>query len=33
MVHHYFGIDLRIIWQIKETYLPELVKQLEQTEP
>ncbi len=28
IVHHYFGIDLGIIWQIKESYLPVLVKQL-----
>jgi len=31
IVHHYFGIDLGIIWQIKEVYLPELIQQLEQT--
>jgi uncharacterized protein with HEPN domain len=29
IVHHYFGIDLSIIWQIKEAYLPRLVAQLE----
>ncbi len=28
IVHHYFGIDLSIIWQIKETFLPDLVQQL-----
>jgi uncharacterized protein with HEPN domain len=30
IVHHYFGIDLGIIWQIKVGYLPELIAQLEQ---
>ena len=28
IIHHYFGIDLSIIWQIKETFLPDLVQQL-----
>ncbi|RYZ86119.1 MAG: DUF86 domain-containing protein [Proteobacteria bacterium] len=31
IVHHYFGIDLGIIWQIKEVYLSELIQQLERT--
>lgn len=31
IVHHYFGIDLSIIWQIKEAYLPGLISQLQQT--
>ena len=26
IVHHYFGVDLEIVWQIKEVYLPELLK-------
>lgn len=30
IVHDYFGIDLSIVWQIKETYLPELITQLKQ---
>jgi uncharacterized protein with HEPN domain len=25
IVHHYFGIDKSILWQVKETYLPDLV--------
>jgi uncharacterized protein with HEPN domain len=28
IVHHYFGIDFEIVWQIKETYLPEILKKL-----
>lgn len=28
IVHHYFGIDYSIVWQIKETYLPELLHKL-----
>jgi len=29
IVHDYFGIDYSIVWQIKETYLPQLIKNLE----
>lgn len=29
IVHDYMGIDFSIIWTIKETYLPELIKQLQ----
>jgi uncharacterized protein with HEPN domain len=29
IVHHYFGIDYSIVWQIKESYLPELLKNLD----
>jgi uncharacterized protein with HEPN domain len=29
IVHHYFGIDYTIVWQIKETFLPELIANLE----
>lgn len=29
IVHHYFGIDYTIVWTIKESYLPELIKSLE----
>jgi uncharacterized protein with HEPN domain len=25
IVHHYFGIDYNIVWQIKETFLPEML--------
>jgi len=28
IVHDYIGIDYSIIWQIKETYLPQLIKNL-----
>ncbi|MGN6163869.1 MAG: HepT-like ribonuclease domain-containing protein [Flavisolibacter sp.] len=30
IVHDYFGIDLSIVWQIKETYLGNLITQLQQ---
>ena len=30
IVHDYFGIDYSIVWQIKETYLPLLIKGLQQ---
>ena len=30
IVHEYFGIDYSILWQIKETYLSEMVVQLKQ---
>ncbi len=30
IVHEYFGIDYSIIWQIKETFLPDLILQLKQ---
>lgn len=26
IVHDYFGIDFSIVWQIKESFLPELLK-------
>jgi uncharacterized protein with HEPN domain len=29
IVHHYFGIDYSIVWQIKENYLPPLIETLE----
>lgn len=29
IVHEYFGIDLNIVWQIKENYLNELEEELE----
>ena len=29
IVHDYFGIDYSIVWQIKETYLPQLILSLE----
>lgn len=29
IVHHYFGIDYSIVWQIKVSYLPELLVKLE----
>jgi len=29
LVHDYFGIDYSIVWQVKETYLPQLIKNLE----
>ena len=29
IVHDYFGIDYSIVWQVKETYLPQLIKNLE----
>ena len=28
IVHEYFGIDYEIVWQIKETLLPDLLNQL-----
>ena len=28
IVYDYFGIDYSIVWQIKETYLPQLIKDL-----
>ena len=28
IVHHYFGIDYKILWQIKETFLPEMLSAL-----
>jgi len=28
IVRDYFGIDYSIVWQIKEAYLPELIRQL-----
>jgi uncharacterized protein with HEPN domain len=29
IVHDYFGIDYSIVWQIKETYLKQLIQNLE----
>ena len=28
IVHDYFGIDYSIIWEIRSTFLPELIKEL-----
>jgi uncharacterized protein with HEPN domain len=28
IVHDYFGIDYSIVWEVKETYLPQLIKKL-----
>ena len=28
IVHHYFGIDIGIIWHIREDYLPDLMEKL-----
>ena len=28
IVHHYFGIDYSIVWEIKESYLPSLIASL-----
>ena len=28
IVHDYFGIDFTIVWNIKETFIPELINQL-----
>lgn len=28
IVHDYFGIDFQIVWQIKETFLPEMISNL-----
>ena len=30
IVHHYFGIDYEILWQIKETFLPEMLSAIKQ---
>jgi uncharacterized protein with HEPN domain len=30
IVHHYFGIDYSILWQIKETFLPETLSTIKQ---
>jgi len=32
IVHEYFGIDYSIVWQIKETYLSQLIENLERQE-
>ena len=32
IVHDYFGIDFSIVWQIKENFLPELLKKLNSLE-
>ena len=29
IVHDYFGIDYSIVWQVKEVYLPQLIRNLE----
>ena len=29
IIHDYFGIDYSIVWQIKETYLSQLIQNLE----
>lgn len=28
IIHDYFGIDFNIVWKIKETFLPETLRQL-----
>jgi uncharacterized protein with HEPN domain len=28
IVHDYFGIDYKIVWQIKEAFLPEMIEKL-----
>jgi len=28
IVHDYFGIDYEIVWQIRESYLPEMISKL-----
>ena len=28
IVHHYFGIDYSIVWEIKQLYLPSLIESL-----
>jgi uncharacterized protein with HEPN domain len=28
IVHHYFGIDYTIVWQIKESFLPKMIENL-----
>jgi uncharacterized protein with HEPN domain len=30
IVHLYFGVDYEILWQIKETYLPEMIAKIKQ---
>jgi uncharacterized protein with HEPN domain len=30
IIHDYFGIDYSIVWMIKETFLPQMILQLEQ---
>lgn len=32
IVHEYFGIDLSILWRIKETYLSQLLDDLQNTD-
>lgn len=29
IIHHYFGIDLEIVWHIRETYLPGMITTFE----
>ena len=29
IVHDYFGIDYSIVWNIKETFLPQMIEQLQ----
>lgn len=29
IIHHYFGIDLEIVWHIRETYLPGMIATFE----
>jgi uncharacterized protein with HEPN domain len=29
IIHDYFGIDYSIVWQIKETFLPEMIARLQ----
>lgn len=30
IVHDYFGIDFEIVWQIKESYLPDLLEKIKE---
>ena len=30
IVHDYFGIDFEIVWQIKESYLPQLLEKIKE---
>ena len=29
IIHHYFGIDYTIVWEIKETFLPQMIEKLQ----
>jgi uncharacterized protein with HEPN domain len=32
LIHHYFGVNLDIVWQIVSTELPKVAEQLSDTE-